>query len=655
MALGDIGTALAKGAYGLGKNIFAPVSRSGTGLGSGMGIASTQSSFNKTQDNLQKTIEENQRKAAELIAAGRMDEAKRFLTLANKGIGSIQSQGKQRAGETSKAVEDIIKGGIGTASFFLPGGKTLKAKAALGALSGGMAGLGLSKKGGEIADTVTGAGIGAALPIASDKLGKLFNKTKKAPLFTGKKLDKSPAFASARRKLVETAEGIGIDGRMTGPEMTDKIGSAFEESAGRVSKILEEAEPIDVKVAAKIAKDMFENSNIDENSTVGKRLLTKINKEFAAAGDDPQKMYSLKTKARKYMGNYFSKQGTNPTPKQETWKLVYDTTKKILDQTSDEIRKENRFQKELYDLAEEVTPEAIKDLSEKALRVPWSNIAAPLGFNQETATRAFRTVGSIPGKIASIPKAITSSASNGAGGMMAPGLVSIMSQFSTPISERQGIGASPQQAMQASQTTGLGPTPEAAVQEKPKVVNPWGLSVDDLGQIYALAIASGDKQAISQAGALYEMELDNQKRMADQGGDIDATKTTAMGVVDELSGLYESVQGQGLTAQSPGLGRLQGVAGGISSFTQSSPEAAAYQDLKSGFMSSLSRGMGERGVLTDTDIKRAEKALPKFSDTPAVAAQKWASLTALLQEFASKDPTTVEEIVGLLQSSGAQQ
>lgn len=51
-----------------------------------------------------------------------------------------------------------------------------------------------------------------------------------------------------------------------------------------------------------------------------------------------------------------------------------------------------------------------------------------------------------------------------------------------------------------------------------------------------------------------------------------------------------------------------------------------YKDTKKAFLSMLTRAAGEKGVLTDIDVQRIEKALPTFLDTRQIAQQKQAQL-----------------------------
>ena len=67
------------------------------------------------------------------------------------------------------------------------------------------------------------------------------------------------------------------------------------------------------------------------------------------------------------------------------------------------------------------------------------------------------------------------------------------------------------------------------------------------------------------------------------------------------------------------------------SWVKSDPRVAAYADKKQAFVGVLSRRLGgEKGVLTDRDIKRVDKAAPGFWDTRAIVGIKMLSFELLL-------------------------
>ena len=66
---------------------------------------------------------------------------------------------------------------------------------------------------------------------------------------------------------------------------------------------------------------------------------------------------------------------------------------------------------------------------------------------------------------------------------------------------------------------------------------------------------------------------------------------------------------------------------------QSDPDAATYLAFKEGILSTLARATGERGVLTNQDVGRARRLIPKLTDTEEVARKKLAQLEELFTDF----------------------
>jgi hypothetical protein len=58
----------------------------------------------------------------------------------------------------------------------------------------------------------------------------------------------------------------------------------------------------------------------------------------------------------------------------------------------------------------------------------------------------------------------------------------------------------------------------------PKVLNPYGASIDELGQLLTMALASGDKTASEQLTAMYKLELDNATRQEKANSPVKRTE-----------------------------------------------------------------------------------------------------------------------------------
>ena len=103
-----------------------------------------------------------------------------------------------------------------------------------------------------------------------------------------------------------------------------------------------------------------------------------------------------------------------------------------------------------------------------------------------------------------------------------------------------------------------------------------------------------------------------------------AAISTAESVLNELESNFESAGG----AKGPFRGLVDIATGKVGE----SPKVQAYRKLRSGYMSRISRSLGEVGVLTDADIKRSLDLVPDVTDTPEEAQIKLRSLRATLQD-----------------------
>jgi hypothetical protein len=109
----------------------------------------------------------------------------------------------------------------------------------------------------------------------------------------------------------------------------------------------------------------------------------------------------------------------------------------------------------------------------------------------------------------------------------------------------------------------------------------------------------------------------------------------ALDIVDRLQKLADQV----FVAQAGLLERgIQGGRNAWEQILQSNPAFVLYSAQSQGFLSQLSRALGEVGTLTDEDIRRAKKLVPRtrnvfgLPDTADVATGKIESLKAILQQ-----------------------
>lgn len=159
------------------KDVFSALFKAPARLGDALGTAAAIGKTQESQDDLLKTAQANTKKAVELQKAGKAEEAKRFYKLAQDSLALINKQADETIATAEKGKEDLIKGGVGTAAMFVPGGQsTLLAKTATSAAAGAAAGYGASDKGEELESTLGGATIGAVIPVAGSGLKWLFSR-----------------------------------------------------------------------------------------------------------------------------------------------------------------------------------------------------------------------------------------------------------------------------------------------------------------------------------------------------------------------------------------------------------------------------------------------------------------------------------------------
>lgn len=118
-----------------------------------------------------------------------------------------------------------------------------------------------------------------------------------------------------------------------------------------------------------------------------------------------------------------------------------------------------------------------------------------------------------------------------------------------------------------------------------------------------------DIQARARASSLGRKQGETEASL----GDIASVTQNFNSIMDAYSQIPEEYRGRG-------VGELKGR---VAAFIKSSPEVVAFEDTKNFVLANIARQLGgERGVLTDADIKRVETLLPGLADTPETAQAK---------------------------------
>jgi hypothetical protein len=81
------------------------------------------------------------------------------------------------------------------------------------------------------------------------------------------------------------------------------------------------------------------------------------------------------------------------------------------------------------------------------------------------------------------------------------------------------------------------------------------------------------------------------------------------------------------------------------SVTQSDPNVAVYDGMRGGVLSLIVRALGEKGTLSDMDIKRAAQLIPSKYDTNPVREKKFKAVSALISKIGNPNATPEEMTV----------
>lgn len=158
-----------------------------------------------------------------------------------------------------------------------------------------------------------------------------------------------------------------------------------------------------------------------------------------------------------------------------------------------------------------------------------------------------------------------------------------------------------------------------------------GYSYDDLENAYVSAIMAGDSGAASVIADMIGM-LDSKTKRSESSkskSSGDEKAKAGLNTLKELYSLYQSFGGSQGVIKGNITNALNTVSGG-----SYNPAAATFDAVAQGSIGRIVKAMGDSGALSDSDKANALKMIPKVSDSPALAEQKFQSLYELLLEAA---------------------
>lgn len=158
-----------------------------------------------------------------------------------------------------------------------------------------------------------------------------------------------------------------------------------------------------------------------------------------------------------------------------------------------------------------------------------------------------------------------------------------------------------------------------------------GYTYDDLENAYVAATMAGDSgaaDAIADMIGMLDARVERTKSATKSSGG-DAKAQAGLNTLEELYRLYQSFGGAQGVVKGNITNALNTVSGGAYN-----PAAATFDSVAEGSIGRIVKAMGDSGALSDSDKQNALKMIPKVSDSPALAEQKFQSLYSLLMEAA---------------------
>ena len=520
---------------------------------------------------------------------------------------------KAGSGNIEKALPYALKKSAGAASYAIPFGKGagLLQKAILpGAASGALFETSSDEA---TPESVLGAGItgGITSGLLHKILGGAGGKLKGA----GEKLEAGvinpkvpvgPKMIGAEKSISEASRTFGLKGTPT--QRLTQVGQLYNQFSDDLGKVVSTSQKT---ASGKTIKNIL-NKSLDEagfTDKAYKSVRTALTSRIKEGNIKPQEILDLKMSVGKQFKKALERGAQNP--REEIGVAMWESLDDALTKIEPGAKAITSKMSQLYKLSP-----GLAEARKATVQVPilGNRVSAEgLQSGAESVGRGLQKTGTALDSILSPlqnplgQKAATLgavSAASGRGQDLNPVEQELYKKYNI---DGQGV----QGAM--SEVEG------ATVPSEEETAPEQFISKDQLLQvILSPGITDKTKKNIMAAYKLQDEGTKKTKLSAQEQTALDQAES-GLNLIDTLSGQYGKVQKAGLTAKTPGLGLLQGILGSAGSISQSAPEAAVYERSKKAFLSKLARATGEKGVLTDQDIKRIESILPSFYDTPEVA------------------------------------
>jgi len=557
-----------QGVVDVAKGVFAAPARFGKALGGAAGMVATQGDFEKTQEDLRNTADKYTQKAIELSKVGNKEESDRMFQLAQETIKKGQDMANERLGQADEGIQDTIKGGVGTAAFFVPGGQaTLPARVASGAATGAMAGYGASKEGEELSSTVGGATIGGAVPIVTNVLGKIIGAVKPAQEENilkragdylredATKIRVKPSVWGAQQEkaIQETLNDLDIKGT---PQQKYELLSPRMEKLGQEITTELRASPSEIPVKNVMTKfhdalkSAIRTSDLT-TTTAQKEIKGYLTDLYEAAGHDikgtitNENFFALKKLVNEdYQGVAKKLLNNNPlTDREKVIQVARQVFDRVVSEANPKVKEMTLMQSHLYDAAHSLS--VARD-SIPTTRIAGTTVPTPilkggedkLGEILQNAGKSAQTVQQKGMDIA-----------NAVGSVVPPANMVIASGVGATGEQNSPQSQQDQQTIpQGEQSDGDQNNQDQNGDHNKTISQPQntvtGYTVEQLGQAYSRALMAGDKAAATQLKQLYDVESGYQKNLTTGTGkpktEAQVAREDMVYLIDEATKLMDT-------------------------------------------------------------------------------------------------------------------
>jgi hypothetical protein len=545
-------------------------------------------------------------------------ERLRSTVASSQGVNTQIQQ--NRVMSNKEAGLDVLKGGVGTAAYFIPGGKAaLGTKLLKGTAGGMMTGFGASETGQELPGIIGGGVLGGGLSAVGSALG-----------WAGKKLGKDIIQASGTsqnavvRKFGKTVQqlvtkyGKSPD-ELLGPITEKNRGGTFQikmkEAEDIIQSTVETAGPntrIDGKIVVDALKKELniQKAGLDTETTNALKVIVKQAQDRFKNGITAKQALTILRQANSKFGKAMATSPTGSTAKVAQMiqaEAMRDTLKKMFP----ELKNALNTQSEIFTLRPIVEKARSLTLTDKGIDLSKFDLVKP---------------GTWPGVQPLMDKAVS------------PLVKTAGAVIGSPITAR-GITntlVSPQSApVSTPETTspldsGTLPTPSGmseidsimSQQEQAMPESGSGLTIDDFKRAYIEDIRTTGGKNIAKIKAMSEFLLPKEA----SGKAIPAGQVTAMAditsSISQMSDVTDLVD-----TYSDIMGPVAGRARTLNPFDE---DAQAFQADMVLVAQMVGKAL-EGGVLRQEDTKKYLKILPQISDTPEIAKRKVENVKKRLQ------------------------